>query len=179
MELSSVSEWFRTTIAGIVFLGAFGSIVAYYIIKTFRWILNKYLTDIFRNYAFKFFKKILMHLALAQKYSGMTSTNLLVIQLIYLGFTFIFTSILLSLIVMIMALYIAFKGITITFTTISLIIIFFLCLFSFVKASLSFYAACIPSIYKDIEKTKDIFREIKDEEKIIEFIKSDIEDRKS
>lgn len=57
MDASALSEWLKNSVAGIIILGAVGSILAAFVL----WVANRFLLPLFRGYLFRVLVSLIQH----------------------------------------------------------------------------------------------------------------------
>ena len=149
MHLETINEWFKTTMPGIVLLGAFGSIIAFYLLKLLHWIANKYLSSLLRRFFLPMFRYHVLHKLVALTFADTTSTKS-VIHFIYLVAELIITSLLLVFTLSLTCIYFIVKGAVLSYGSFLLVVISFLAFYMWLRDVSGFFGAFMVTIRKDI-----------------------------
>ena len=161
MDWSIISYWFKNTIPGIIILGAFGSIIAYYIIKICHWIIKRYLKDYISKFPIRYIRQLIIHYELSRKLKQDPDTRLQIIHLIYGGIAFLFTTIVLFSFLIVTILFFAIKGPILSIFSILLVIGCFLLFSLFLKDGITFWATLLVNLGKEIREMEKKFEDDK------------------
>jgi hypothetical protein len=149
MDLESIREWFKTTILGIVLLGAFGSILAFYILKLLGWVVNKYFSSLLRRFFLPIFRYHVLHKLVALSFADTPSVKS-VIHFIYLAIELTISSLFLVAALSVTCIYFIVKGAVLSYGSFLLVVISFLTFYMWLRDISGFFGAFMVSIRKDI-----------------------------
>lgn len=166
MDWILFSNWFKTTILGIIILGAIGSLIAYYIIKVSQWVLKKYLIEFFRNFAIRYVKYAIIHVELSRRLSHIPNSKLYFVHFITVGILAIISTIIFFSFLTITILFFTIKGPFLSIFSFALVIICFLSLSWFLKELGALAGTVMDNLEKEIKAIEEKF---KDENELLKF----------